>query len=82
MIKNICPECNRVFDMFNDLDVEEWSFGHDCEVQIMIAIGNFEPCPYCVKEGNPTPYIHKPQKDIIKHFEKAHAKQFYKDLGF
>ena len=32
MIKQICSECNRVFDMFNDLDVEEWSFGHDCEV--------------------------------------------------
>ena len=48
----------------------------------MIAIGNFEPCPYCVKEGNPTTYNHKPQKDIIKHFMKAHEKQFAKDLGF
>ena len=27
-----CSECKRVFDMLNDLDVEEWSFGHDCEV--------------------------------------------------
>ena len=33
MFKQICPECNRVFDMLNDLDVEEWSFGHDCEVE-------------------------------------------------
>ena len=48
----------------------------------MIAIGNYEPCPYCVKEGNPTPYIQKPQKDTIKHFMKSHEKQFAKDLGF
>jgi len=27
----VCPECSRVFDMFNEKDVEEWSFGHDCE---------------------------------------------------
>lgn len=26
-----CPECNRVFDMFDELDVAEWSAGHDCE---------------------------------------------------
>ena len=32
MTKTVCQECKRVFDMFNDLDVEEWSFGHDCEV--------------------------------------------------
>ena len=32
MINYICPECCRVFDMLNDLDIEEWSFGHDCEV--------------------------------------------------
>ena len=24
MFKQICPECNRVFDMFNSLDVEEF----------------------------------------------------------
>ena len=28
MIKTVCPECKRIFDMFNKLDVEEWSFGH------------------------------------------------------
>ena len=27
----VCPECSRVFDMFNEKDVEEWAFGHDCE---------------------------------------------------
>ena len=26
-----CVECGRVFDMFNEIDSEEWSFGHDCE---------------------------------------------------
>jgi len=31
--KETCLECGRVFDMFNSLDVQEWSFGHDCEVQ-------------------------------------------------
>ena len=27
-----CAECGRVFDMFIELDVEEWRYGHDCEV--------------------------------------------------
>ena len=27
-----CAECGRVFDMFNDAEMEEWEFGHDCEV--------------------------------------------------
>ena len=27
-----CVECERVFNMFNEVDVEEWHFGHDCEV--------------------------------------------------
>lgn len=26
-----CIECNRLFDQLNTLDLEEWSFGHDCE---------------------------------------------------
>jgi hypothetical protein len=26
-----CPECGRVFDMWNDVDSAEWSAGHDCE---------------------------------------------------
>jgi len=26
-----CVECNRVFDLLNDLDAEEWAYGHDCE---------------------------------------------------
>jgi hypothetical protein len=26
-----CVECNRVFDMTDKVDSNEWSFGHDCE---------------------------------------------------
>jgi hypothetical protein len=26
-----CIECGRVFDLLNELDAEEWSYGHDCE---------------------------------------------------
>ena len=26
-----CPECERIFDMLNEQDAEEWYYGHDCE---------------------------------------------------
>lgn len=26
-----CSECGRVFDIFNETDYTEWSYGHDCE---------------------------------------------------
>ena len=26
-----CVECGRVFDMLNDVDAQEWAYGHDCE---------------------------------------------------
>jgi len=26
-----CGECSRVFDMTNDIDAQEWAYGHDCE---------------------------------------------------
>ena len=26
-----CPECKRVFDLTNPIDVQEWAYGHDCE---------------------------------------------------
>lgn len=26
-----CPECGRVFDLTNEIDADEWSYGHDCE---------------------------------------------------
>ena len=31
-----CPECNRVFDLTLDLDIEELEYGHDCEVQLVL----------------------------------------------
>lgn len=27
----VCQECFRVFDMLDEKDAEEWSYGHDCE---------------------------------------------------
>ena len=27
-----CPECNRVFDLLNEDDANEWGYGHDCEI--------------------------------------------------
>ena len=29
--RHICLECDRVFDMFDETDAEEWHYGHDCE---------------------------------------------------
>jgi hypothetical protein len=26
----ICPNCNRVFDMFDEEQSQEWTYGHDC----------------------------------------------------
>jgi hypothetical protein len=26
-----CVECDRVFDLMNGTDAEEWYYGHDCE---------------------------------------------------
>jgi len=26
-----CPECERVFDMTDDIDAYEYFYGHDCE---------------------------------------------------
>tara|TARA_R110000822_G_C15201260_1_gene482401 strand:+ start:234 stop:368 length:135 start_codon:yes stop_codon:yes gene_type:complete len=31
MPKAVCPECERVFNLLDENDVNEWSFGHDCE---------------------------------------------------
>jgi len=27
-----CVECGRVFNLLNEIDAEEWAYGHDCEV--------------------------------------------------
>ena len=26
-----CPECNRLFDLMDEDDANEWHYGHDCE---------------------------------------------------
>jgi DNA polymerase III sliding clamp (beta) subunit (PCNA family) len=28
-----CPECNRIFDLLDETQAEEWHYGHDCEPQ-------------------------------------------------
>jgi len=30
-IPRVCVECGRKFDLFNEVDLEEWYSGHDCE---------------------------------------------------
>lgn len=27
-----CVECERIFDLTDEVDAEEWAYGHDCEV--------------------------------------------------
>ena len=27
----ICPECHRCFDLLDEDDAAEWTYGHDCE---------------------------------------------------
>ena len=27
----VCVECERVFNLFEETDAEEWHYGHDCE---------------------------------------------------
>jgi len=27
-----CVECDRVFDLLDEVDSEEWAYGHDCDV--------------------------------------------------
>ena len=26
-----CGECSRVFDLCDEIDADEWAYGHDCE---------------------------------------------------
>lgn len=35
-----CPECGRVFDMFNETDAAEWADGHDCETRPTMTTAN------------------------------------------
>ena len=31
--KKKCCECESEFDMLNEIDAQEWHYGHDCEAQ-------------------------------------------------
>lgn len=35
-MKVTCEECERVFDLLDEADQNEWNYGHDCEV--------YDPC--------------------------------------
>lgn len=32
LFRRHCPECGRDFDLNNEIDNDEWHYGHDCEV--------------------------------------------------
>ena len=32
-VEIVCGECGRVFDLSNNIEAEEWVYGHDCEVK-------------------------------------------------
>ena len=27
----VCVECGRLFDLMDEIDAQEWFYGHDCE---------------------------------------------------
>jgi DnaJ-class molecular chaperone len=31
LLLNVCVECEREFDLANEIDHAEWLYGHDCE---------------------------------------------------
>ena len=31
-LRPTCGECGRTFDLTDDIDADEWAYGHDCEV--------------------------------------------------
>ena len=30
-----CPECERVFDLLDEDDANEWAYGHDCDLDAL-----------------------------------------------
>jgi hypothetical protein len=49
--KSACPECLRVFDLFNTEDADEWFHGHDCEaLGITVSLPFSKPDPAVVAE--------------------------------
>jgi hypothetical protein len=47
----VCIECGRRFDMFDEIDEQEWHYGHDCEKPEMIECPNhggaYDCTPFC-----------------------------------
>lgn len=56
MATKTCIECNRVFDLTNPDDAEEWTFGHDCEptaIECPNHAGSFDCSEFCnICQGN------------------------------
>jgi hypothetical protein len=32
--KTVCPECDRLFDLLEETDANDWFYGHDCDEPI------------------------------------------------
>lgn len=42
-MKKRCPECSRVFDLFDEVDAEEFYYGHDCDPSLVDENGRLIP---------------------------------------
>lgn len=42
-MKRRCPECGRVFDLFDETDAEELAYGHDCDPSLVDEHGRLIP---------------------------------------
>ena len=40
-MKAQCPECDRIFDLTDETDANEWLYGHDCEASEWEEGGGF-----------------------------------------
>ena len=46
----------------------------------LLAVGNGEPCPLCVKEGSKNPLINDKNVDLLKHMIFKHKEGISKEL--
>jgi len=46
----------------------------------LLAVGNGEPCPLCVKEGSEKPLINGEDVDLLKHLILEHKEGMSKEL--
>ena len=47
----------------------------------ILAVGNGEPCPFCVKEGRKDPVINSAELDIFKHMIEEHKQDTVNQLA-